>query len=216
MTAGFPSPVAPEVLPVLPALEPLLPSRGLPEGSVAAVDGAGSLAMTLLAGASQAGAWCAVAGVPEFGVAAAAGMGVDPGRTMLVPDVADRWMDVAAALLDGCELVLLRPPPRVTHGERRRLETVAQRTGSVLVVAGQWDGAPVRLSARYGEWEGIGDGYGRVKARRAQVTAAGRGQLTRPRSAWLWLPGPDGQVTAASEPDSYRFAPSFEASAARD
>lgn len=99
VTAGFPSLAAPDVLPVLPDLEPLLPAAGLLEGSVATVDRPGALAMALLAGASQGGAWCAVAGIPDFGVAAAAGMGVDPGRLMLVADPGRRWLDVSAVLL---------------------------------------------------------------------------------------------------------------------
>jgi hypothetical protein len=30
------------------------------------------------------------------------------------------------------------------------------------------------------------------------VVASGRGAGERPRSCWLWLPGPDGSVTAAA------------------
>ena len=36
--------------------------------------------MALLVGPSQAGSWCAVIGMPEFGVEAAEGMGIDLDR----------------------------------------------------------------------------------------------------------------------------------------
>jgi hypothetical protein len=192
VTAGFPPPVAAEVLPVLPALEPLLPAGGLPKGSVAAVDRHGALLLALIAEASRGGAWCGAAGIPEFGVAAAAGMGVNVDRLLLVPEPGPRWLEVTAALLDGMDIVIVRPPARVGAGERRRVEAAVKRTGAVLVVAGNWDGAPVRLSAGRQEWEGIGDGYGRLQRCRTEVTATGRGSLARPRSAELWLPGSDG------------------------
>jgi hypothetical protein len=73
------------VLPVLPPLRTLLPAGGLVKGQVVSVGRYGMLCLALMAGASAAGAWCAVAGVPEFGVAAAAAAGVEPDRLLLVP-----------------------------------------------------------------------------------------------------------------------------------
>src|SRR5262245_37388114 len=105
-------------LPVLPALGELLPG-GLARGSVVAAGHWGLLALALAAGASVAGAWCAVAGVPQLGVSAAAGVGLDPARLLLVPDPGTAWPQVVASLLDGCELVLLRPPGRAPAAVRR-------------------------------------------------------------------------------------------------
>jgi hypothetical protein len=65
---------------VLPALALLLPGGGLVKGSVVAVEQPGALCLALMAGASQAGMWCGVAGLPGLGVLAAAGAGVEPGR----------------------------------------------------------------------------------------------------------------------------------------
>ena len=188
------------VLPVLAALEPLLPDKGLAKGSVVAVEQPGALCLALLAGPSQAGAWCGVAGMPDLGIVAAAEAGAEPGRMMLVPEPGQRWPEAAAAMLGACEIVLVRPPGRVSAAVRRRLETVARRSGSVLAVARSWEGAPVRLHVNRQQWEGVGAGYGRLRARRAEVIAEGRGALVRPRRAWLWLPGPDGNVTAADQP----------------
>jgi len=180
-------------LPVLPALTGLLPA-GLPRGSVIATGAWGLLCLALAAAASGAGAWCAVAGLPALGVAAAAGAGLDPDRLLLVPDPGSRWPHVVATLLDGFDLVVLRPPTRPPAAVARKLESVARRYGGVLVIAGDWDGAHRRLTVTSQEWAGIGSGHGRLRARRAQVVVDGRGAAGRPRARWLWLPGPDGSV----------------------
>jgi hypothetical protein len=185
------------VLPVLPALRGLLP--GLRRGSVVAAGSWGLLCLALAAGASAAGAWCAVVGLPQFGVAAAADAGLDPDRVLLIADPGAGWPQVVASLLDGCELVLLRPPDRPSAQIRRRIEATVRRFGGVLVVAGEWDGAQVRLTVAQQEWTGIGTGHGRLRARRVQVVVDGRGGAVQPQSQWLWLPGPDGSVSVADE-----------------
>jgi hypothetical protein len=185
-------------LPVLPALGELLPG-GLARGSVVTAGRWGLLCLALAAGASVAGAWCAVAGVPQLGVSAAAGVGLDPARLLLVADPGAAWPQVVASLLDGCELVLLRPPGHAPAQVRRRLEAVLHRCGGVLVVAGDWDGAQARLLVTRQEWAGIEAGHGRLRARRVLVMADGRGAAARPRARWLWLPGPDGSVGAADQ-----------------
>jgi hypothetical protein len=185
-------------LPVLPVLGELLPG-GLVRGSVVAAGRWSLLCLALAAGASVAGAWCAVAGVPQLGVSAAAGVGLDPARMLLVADPGTAWPQVVASLLDGCELVLLRPPGDAPAQVRRRLEAVLRRCGGVLVVAGDWDGAQARLLVTRQEWTGIEAGHGRLRARRVLVVADGRGAAARPRTQWLWLPGPDGSVGLAGQ-----------------
>jgi hypothetical protein len=187
------------ILPVLPALRELLPGGGLQRGSVVATGRWSLLCLALAAEASAAGAWCAITGVPQLGVRAAADAGLDPGRMLLIAEPGANWPQVVVSLLDGCELVLLRPPDRPSAQLRRKLEAVLRRRGGVLVVAGEWDGAQSRLLIADQEWIGIGAGHGRLRARRVQVVADGRGSATRPRARWLWLPGPDGSVAAAPE-----------------
>ncbi len=186
------------VLPVLPALRGLLPGGGLQRGSVVTSEDFGLLSLALVAGAVADGAWCAVVGVPDIGMRAAAEAGVDPDRVLLVADPGPRWPQVVASLLDGFDIVLLCPPDQPSAQLRRKLEAAARRYGSVLVVAGDWPGAQSRLLMAHAEWAGIGAGYGRLRARRAQVVVTGRGAGERPRSAWLWLPGADGAVTVAT------------------
>jgi hypothetical protein len=193
-------PAGPPALPVLPALAGLLPG-GLRRGTVVSAGRWGLLCLALAAEASAAGAWCAVAGVPELGVTAAAGLGLEPSRMLLVADPGPGWPQVVASLLDGCEVVLLRPPGHPSAQIRRRLAAALRRSGGVLLVAGEWEGAQDRLAVTDQEWTGLGDGHGRLQACRVRVVADGRGAAARPRSQWLWLPGPDGSAAAADEPD---------------
>src|ERR1700691_6554089 len=79
------------VLPVLPALRGLLPGGALRRGSVVATGPWSLLCLALAAGASAAGAWCAVGGVPHVGVAAAAAAGLDPDRMLLISDPRPAW-----------------------------------------------------------------------------------------------------------------------------
>jgi hypothetical protein len=187
------------VLPVLDALRELLPAGGLLRGSVVATGSWSLLCLALVAGASAAGAWCAIAGVPQLGVRAAADVGLDPGRMLLIAELGPNWPQVVISLLDGCELVLLRPPARPPAQVRRKLEAVIRRRGSVLVVAGEWDGAQSRLHIVDQEWAGIGTGHGRLRARLVRVVADGRGAAARSRDRWLWLPGPDGSVALSDD-----------------
>jgi hypothetical protein len=185
------------LLPVLPALQDLLPSGGLQRGSVVTTGDWGLLSLALAAAASASGAWCAVTGVPVLGVRAAAGAGLDPARLVLIPDPGRSWAQVVASLLDGFDIVLLRLAGQPPAQLRRKLEAAARRYATVLLVAGDWPGAHARLVTADEEWTGIGAGHGRLRARRVRVIATGRGAGERPRSQWLWLPGPDGAVTVA-------------------
>ena len=161
----------------------------------------GLLSLALLAGASADGAWCGIAGVPEAGVLAAVGLGLDAERILLVPDPGHAWPQVVASLLDGCELVLLRPPARAPAQVRQRLEATLRRVRGVLLVAGDWPGAQVRLRVTTQGWTGLDDGHGRLRACCAEVVADGRGEAAMTRTRWLWLPAEDGSVTMADPAD---------------
>ena len=199
---------------MLPALRGLLAAGGLQRGHVVATAHGGLLFLALAAAASAAGAWCAAVGLPSLGVRAAADAGLDPDRLLLIAEPGASWPQVVASLLDGCDVVLLRPPARPAAQLRRKLEAAARRFGSVLLVAGEWEGAQARLLIADQEWAGIGAGHGRLRARRARIVAEGRNAGARARSAWLWLPGPDGSVRAA--PDHVMAAMSRDAGLDRD
>lgn len=202
VTEGF-SPLADMgLVPVPPALREVIPAGGLRPGTVTGVDGSLTLALALAAGLGER--WCAIVGLPQVHVPAAAAMGgaaggLDPTRVLLVDEPDRRWADVVAALTDGCALVLMRPPEQPPPHVARRLATLARRNGCALVAAGPWAGADLRLRIEESHWSGLGDGTGHLRARRALVAVSGRGAAAPGRRVWLWLPGADGAVALAEQ-----------------
>ena len=178
-------------LPTASALESLIRLR---TGASYAVDRP-SLAMLAMAGPSEAGAWSAVIGVADFGVEAAAELGVVLERTVLIPDPGDSWLEVAAALTDVLGVVVVRPPRGVTQHQAARLSARLRQHDAVLIAVGDWPRAEARLSMQRSAWTGIGQGCGRLTGHRMQVVAElSTGQTRR---ADLWLPS--GSIPARSD-----------------
>jgi hypothetical protein len=194
-------------LPVLPALEALLPGAGLRRGTTVAVGsapgvaGATSLALALAAGASQAGSWVAGVGLGSLGLVATAELGVALERLVLVADPGrDRegWATVVGALVDGFDVVLVSSLGRLRPPDARRLVARVRERGAVLVAVGgdlPGERSPLRLTVTAARWEGLGEGWGHLEGRRVTVEAGGRGDATRLRRAELWLPAEGGGVT---------------------
>ncbi|MFE9425566.1 hypothetical protein ACFYNO_21660 [Kitasatospora sp. NPDC006697] len=179
------------------ALAGLLPGRGLRRGGVVSVVGDVGLLLALGAGALES--WCAVVGLPEVGLLAASGYGIDPGRLLLVDEPGRQWPEVVAALAGAVEVLVLRPAGPVAPQLAARLGAVLRRTGCVLLVAGAWPGAELRLSVRAGRWFGLGEGHGLLAGRQAEVVVEGRGAAARGRSGLLWLPDEHGVVRELTE-----------------
>jgi hypothetical protein len=191
-----PRPTAP-VLPVSPALAPVLPD-GLRRGSTVAVSGSVSLLLALLAAASDDGAWCALVGMPPISAEAARDVGIELSRLPMVPSPGSNWVVVVGALIDAVDIVVARAPAHLPDGDVRRLAARARSRGSVfmpfLTGKAHWPHADVRVSAEGGSWSGIGLGYGRLRQRQITVSVGGRGSAARPRSTALWLPTATGGV----------------------
>ncbi len=133
-------------------------------------------------------------------MAAAGESGVELARFALVPAPGPGWARVVAALVEGFDLVAVRPPARVSAADQRTLSARARHHGAVLLSLGSWPGAEVQLSATSSAWEGLGAGHGRLRARRVVVRAGGRGAAGgRPRAVELWLPA-EGSPLAAAVP----------------
>src|SRR4051794_11223224 len=189
------------VLPVIPALTPLLPDGALRRGTTVAVEGAAArtLGLALAAGPSAAGSWVGVVSLPSLGLAAAAEVGVALERLLLVaaPPPAE-WATVVATLVDGVDVVVVGLPRWVRVGEARRLQARVRQRGAVLVVVG----APgplevdVGMKAEGAEWVGLEAGAGHLQGRRGMVAASGRRSAARARRVALWLPDSDGRVRA--------------------
>lgn len=203
---------AERVLPVTGPFEGLFPGGGVRRGSVVATEGPGatSLTLALVAGASQAGVWTVAVGVPALGLAAAAELGVDLERLVVVPPPpVAQWSTVVAALVDAFEVLVVRPEARVRPTDARRLVARARERGAVLYHlpsrrAGAWPEAPdLRCTVVAASWSGLGrdaTGSGHLRSRQVTVEVAGRREAARPRRAALWLPGPNGGVTPAGRP----------------
>ena len=122
---------------------------------------AASLALALAAGPSDGGSWIVAVGMPDLGLVAAAEAGISLERFALVPRPGKQWVDVVAALVDGFDLVLARPPAHLKVGLARRLVARARERKTVLIGVGGWpEGASMRIDAAVNEWAGLGAGPG--------------------------------------------------------
>ena len=152
-------------VPTLPGLAGFLP---LHAGATYAVDSA-SLALAVVAGASQAGEWVGFAGCADFGVEAAAELGFELSRTVLVPDPGEHWLEVTAALVDVLRVVVLRPPASVDERTAGILDSRLRTRSAVLVVHGHWPRVAATLSTEESAWSGPAAGTGQLQQRRASV-----------------------------------------------
>ncbi|SDH61394.1 hypothetical protein SAMN05192558_12235 [Actinokineospora alba] len=153
-----------------------------------AVRDSAALLLTLLAEPTANGSWAAVIGIPDLGVLAAAELGVAVDRLALVPNPGNDIVTIAAALLDGFDVVALASP-KVTDAQARRLSARARSRGAALVAFGAWPGADLELRCTRARWSGLGDGHGHLRARQVEVYAQGRGSAARPVRARLALQG---------------------------
>ncbi|WP_441246809.1 hypothetical protein [Kitasatospora sp. McL0602] len=208
-SAGTPAtPAGRELLPVLPALAPLLPEGGLRRGAAVSVHGDTGLLLALAAGAAgPEGEWAAAVGLPDLGLAAAAGYGLDLRRLLLVDDPGQHWAEVVSILAGAVGLIMLRPDGPVPPQLAARLAAVLRRGGCALLVAGPWPGAALRLRVSSARWYGLGAGHGQLLGRQVEATAEGRGAAARPRTAQLWLPDEHGVARAVEAGESVAAAP---------
>lgn len=178
--------MAGQSLPVLPALDGLIRLRA---GASYAVDAA-SLGMALAAGVSVAGEWVGFVGWDDFGVEAAAQIGIDLSRTVLVPSPGEHWLEVVAALADVLRVVVLRPRGQVDAKSASIIDARLRARSAVLVVHGAWPRCEASLRTEEVSWDGLGRGSGRLRGQRARVTVSDAG---RPTSRDLLVPY--GQAT---------------------
>jgi hypothetical protein len=208
-----------DVLPVLGPLEGVLPHGGLPRGGVVSVvgteylstgagqrrgpdtwtshgsGGASSLLLSLLAAPTPR--WSAVVGLPEVGLLAAAELGADLDRLVVVPDPGPDVLHILSVLADGVELIVVGAPrgPWGTPARLRILTSRLRQHGTVLLVAGNWPGADLVLQARHTGWVGLGRGTGRLRDRELTIMVGGRRAGRPGRESTVRLSGGrDGSV----------------------
>ncbi len=161
-------------------LEALFPQGGLPRGSVVSLQpqdggtGLTSLLFTLLAGPSRP--WSALVGFGDLGLAAAAELGVDLSRLVLVPDPGADVLQILSVLIDGVDVIAVAAPkgPIGSASRQRVLTGRLRQRGAVLLAVGPWPGADLSLTVSGVTWRGLGDGHGRLRDRELVVRSSGR------------------------------------------
>lgn len=196
--------------PGLPGLAGLLP-QGLRPGAAYSVTGSTTLALALLVAPSAQGTWCGVLGMPDLGTEAAARLGIDLARLVLVPSPGTQWLTVAAAMADVLGVVVAAAPTRVTAADASRLTARLRQKSTTLILLGDWPGAEATLRVSSSTWAGLGDGHGYLGERQLLVDVTGRSGQSRPVRVTLPTAGsPRAQPagTAASvTPGLLSFAP---------
>jgi len=180
LAGGTLGPLPGGVLPMLSPLDTLLPQGGLPRGSVVSLQpeegatGLTSLLFTLLAGPSKP--WSALVGFGDLGLAAAAELGVDLTRLVLVPDPGVDVLQILSVLIDGVDVIAVSVPngPIGSASRQRVLAGRLRQRGAVLLAVGPWPGADLTLTVATAGWRGLGAGHGRLRDRELVVRLAGR------------------------------------------
>jgi hypothetical protein len=176
-------------LPTLPIIEPLrslFPEEALVCGRtvLCSGDAALSLALRVVAAATQAGSWLGVVGVAHFGLMSACEQGVALQRMVLVTPTANKreWASTVAAVADGFELIMLQVPHGVGIADAQRVQARIQSRRNVLVLidtarkpASQSVFQPdVVLHTSTTRWHGIEQGAGYVQGREVAIAVSGR------------------------------------------
>lgn len=182
------------LLPVPAPVAELLPRGGLVPGSVAAVSGAMTLPVALLAAATASGATAALVGLPQLNLAMAADLGADLSRIAVVSEPGVDRLEVAAVLLDGIDLVMVGTD-RVMPSRARVLSGRARRQATTLLAVGApdvWPGAAVRMEAQVAGYRHLPlrrNGYGRIGGLQVDIRVAGSGIVPRGVRCELVAPG---------------------------
>lgn len=191
---------------LVPLSEPwrsLVPNGGLRRGATVVVNaqpglGGLSLALSLLSEATDRGHWAGVVGVDDPGVVAMADLGLDLRRVLFVPRPRGAWAESAADLLDGVDLLIVRPPSRPSHGAARKLMDRVRERGTVLIALSEpsapWP-LPADLSFDITEAQWVTSS--RLDARYLTVRVGGRGEVSRSGEHVVVLPNRKGHAEAS-------------------
>jgi len=190
----------------LPVAEPwrsLLPDGGLRRGATVGVQappgwGGVSVALSLLSEASAKGHWAAVVGVDDPGVVAIADLGLDLRRVLFVPRPRGAWAESSADLVDGVDLLIVRPPSRPAHAAARKLMDRVRERGTVLIAltepSAPWP-LPVEVSLDVTHTEWVASS--RLESRSLTVRVGGRGAAGRGAERVLVVPDRRGRAVAS-------------------
>jgi hypothetical protein len=118
-----------------------------------------------------------------------ADLGLDLRRVLFVPRPRGAWAESTADLLDGVDLVIVRPPSRPSHQAARRLGDRVRERGVVLLVLSEpGHGWPLASDLTFEVSQATWRGRSRLESREMEVAVRGRG-ATRPHVVRVTLPG---------------------------
>ncbi|MEO1058644.1 MAG: hypothetical protein AAFY28_17190 [Actinomycetota bacterium] len=179
------SQVAPVVLagersfPAPDELAALLPGRHIVRGQSITCRGplATTTAARLIAPAVAEGAWVCVLQMPTIGLDALSECGVRLERVVAVEGCPTRWAELAAAAVDGFDVVFTAVPEGLRPGAFRRLADRVRRRGAVLVLLGEPPAGcaiDVELCADDPCWSGIAEGAGHLRSCSVELAVGAR------------------------------------------
>jgi len=201
-----------QLLDVPKPLLPLFPFGGLPKGFIVGFEGAGSWSVAMSMAATVMGdhGWMGIVGIEEFGLVAAAELGVDLNRVLVVESPASsRLAPAMGALLEAVDVLIVKPRRLIGAEPARRIKAKATEKGRLvfhLDGARQWPTTPdIVVRSISQRWEGLDDGHGHLRHRHLDLVAHGRRSAARGRSTSIIVPGPHGGL--ATSPPINHSAP---------
>jgi hypothetical protein len=218
-----------DLVPLLLPLQQALGVDGLRRGNTVLIggeegSGATSLALALIAKATTDGMWCSIVGPPDLGVVAAVELGVDLERLVVVASPRTRAATAIGALVEGCDVVLLRLPLAMSRTEMLRLGARARQRRVLVVLlsdprsrAVAWPEAPdITVQIRSSVFSGIESGSGRIAGRRIEIETVHRrsGGLRAPVA--LWLPAVTGELRLVDQGEMERDTRTGQVGAVRE
>lgn len=203
------------LLPLISPLAAVVPWGGLRRGTSISVQGsagfgATSLALALIAEATQRGSWAVVVGIPSIGLTAAAELGVALERLAVIErPKTSMWASVVGALIGSFDLVMVSPQHRLPPSDQRRLSSRARERGTVMmsVAADPIGTSDLSFKLINSGWEGVGEGHGYLRSRQVLLEVGGRREASRPTTVRLRLPGASGKVEVVDDLDDPHFSP---------
>ena len=215
------SSIAPVVLakdllvPVPEVFHQLLPSAGLQRGWTTRVGGSRTgraFIWALLSDVTRRGGWIAAVDVPGISLSAASEVGLSIERVLIVSsEDGSSWSAAMGALIGSVDAIVFGTPHhRIQPSMHRRLASRCRERGTIMVELASGRGPDqerrrqpmepdVSFEIAVNQWDGLGNGYGRLHARAVQVSAFGRRIPGRARSGEFLIPDTDGTVRSVSE-----------------
>lgn len=209
-------------IPMVSPLDTLLPRGGLPRGSIVSLQpddtaegtAAGLITLLFTVLAAPGKPWSALVGFADLGFAAAAELGVELTRTVLIPEPGADISQILSVLVDGVDVIAVHAPngPIGPPARQRVLASRLRQRGAVLVAVGPWPGADFTLTVSTLGWSGLGVGHGRLRDRELLVRLASR-RLggAAPEVRMLLTATPDRVLVQAGLPPAERLTPVAEA-----